>query len=224
MAAVGELVATVAHEMRRPLSSIRLNLQIIGRSLGKETVYREHYEIAFDQVVQMERMLSDLLNYSKPLEVQKKDIAVETLIDQCIKVLEGELSTRNIKVEYSIPPDLPPIIGDPDKIAQVLINVVKNGMEASRKDGQIRVQAQAEESSSDTVITITVADSGDGISQRNLRLIFNPFFTTKKGGTGLGLPIVKKIMDAHRGSIVIESEEGAGTTVRLTFPSVRGVE
>ncbi len=224
MAAVGELVATVAHEMRRPLSSIRLNLQIIGRSLGKETVYREHYEIAFDQVVQMERMLSDLLNYSKPLEVQKKDIAVETLIDQCIKVLEGELSTRNIKVECRIPPDLPPIIGDPDKIAQVLINVVKNGLEASREDGQIRVQAQAEESSSATVITITVADSGDGISQRNLRLIFNPFFTTKKGGTGLGLPIVKKIMDAHRGSIVIESEEGEGTTVRLTFPSVRGVE
>lgn len=223
MAAIGELVASVAHEMRRPLSSIKLNLQIIGRSLGKETVFHEHYEIAFEQVVQMERMLSDLLNYSKPLEVQKKDISVEALIGKCLKELEGELSTRNIKVEQSVPPDLPPIIGDPAKIAQVLINVVKNGLEASRQNGRIKVSAQAEESSCDTVITITVTDRGAGISQRNLRLIFKPFFTTKKGGTGLGLPIVKKIMDAHRGSIVIESEESTGTTVHLTFPSVRGV-
>ena len=97
MAAIGELVATVAHEMRSPLSSIRLNLQIIGRSLGKETVLHEHYEIAFDQVVQMERMFSDLLNYSKPLEIQKKDVSVEALIDRCLQELEGELSSRNIR-------------------------------------------------------------------------------------------------------------------------------
>ena len=224
MAAIGELVATVAHEMRRPLSSIRLNLQIIGRSLGKETVLHEHYEIAFDQVVQMERMLSDLLNYSKPLEIQKKDVSVEALIDECLQELEGELSSRKIEVEQRVAPSLPPIIGDPDKIEQVLINVLKNGLEASPQNGRILVSAAAEVNSSGATITITVADQGAGISQRNLKFIFKPFFTTKKRGTGLGLPIVKKIMDAHLGSISIESEEGKGSTVRLTFPSVRGVE
>ena len=105
MAAIGELVATVAHEMRSPLSSIRLNLQIIGRSLGKETVLHEHFEIAFDQVVQMERMFSDLLNYSKPLEIQKKDISIEALIDRCLQELEGELSSRNIEVERRVAPE-----------------------------------------------------------------------------------------------------------------------
>jgi len=224
MAAIGELVATVAHEMRRPLSSIRLNLQIIGRSLGKETVLHEHFEIAFDQVVQMERMLSDLLNYSKPLEIHKKDVSVEALIDECLQELEGELSSRKIEVEQRVAPSLPPIIGDPDKIEQVLINVLKNGLEASPQNGRILVSAAAEVNSSGATITIIVADQGVGISQRNLKFIFKPFFTTKKMGTGLGLFIVKKIMDAHLGSISIESEEGKGSTVRLTFPSVRGVE
>jgi len=224
MAAIGELVASVAHEMRSPLSSIRLNLQIIGRALGKETVLHEHYEIAFDQVVQMERMFSDLLNYSKPLEIQKKDISVETLIGRCLQELEGEFSARNIKVEQRISADLPPIIGDPDKIEQVLINVLKNALEASDQNGQIQVFATTGESSSGATLIITVVDHGSGISQRNLKIIFKPFFTTKKKGTGLGLTIVKKIMDAHRGSISIESEEGKGTSVRLTFPSVRGAQ
>jgi signal transduction histidine kinase len=224
MAAIGELVASVAHEMRSPLSSIRLNLQIIGRALGKETVFHEHYEIAFDQVLQMERMFSDLLNYSKPLEIQKKDVSVETLIDRCLKELEGELSARNIKVGQGIAPDLPPIIGDPDKIEQVLINVLKNALEASSRNGRIQVSAAAEESSSGATLTITVADRGAGISRRNLKIIFQPFFTTKEKGTGLGLTIVKKIMDAHHGSILIESQEGEGTSVRLTLPSVRGAE
>jgi signal transduction histidine kinase len=224
MVAIGELVATVAHEMRRPLSSIRLNLQIIGRSLGKETVLHEHYEIAFDQVVQMERMFSELLDYSKPLEIQKKDISVEALIDRCLQELEGELAVKNIMVEQQVEPGLPPIIGDPDKVEQAFINILKNGLEASDQNGQILVSAAMDESSSGATLTITVADRGAGISQRNLDLIFKPFFTTKKKGTGLGLTIVRKIMDAHRGSIAIESREGKGSTVRLTFPSVRGVE
>jgi len=221
MAAIGELVASVAHEMRSPLSSIKLNLQIIGRSLGRETVLHEHYEIAFDQVVQMERMFSDLLNYSKPLEIQKKDISLKALVERCLQELEGELSARNIKVEQRIPPDLPPIIGDPDKIEQVLINVLKNALEASAHNDQIQVSAETAEGSSGAVLSIIVTDHGSGISPRNLKTIFQPFFTTKKKGTGLGLAIVKKIMDTHRGSIALTSEEGKGTAVRLTFPSIR---
>ncbi len=224
MAAIGELVASVAHEMRSPLSSIRLNLQIIGRSLDKDGVLHEHYEIAFDQVLQMERMFSELLNYSKPLDIQKKDIRVEALMDRCLQELEGELLTRRIEVDQNIRPDLPPIIADPDKAEQVVLNVLKNAIEASPHNGAIRVSASAEETGTGVGVTIVVADHGPGISMRNLKSIFQPFFTTKKKGTGLGLAIVKKIMDGHRGVISIESEEGRGTTVRLTFPSVRGVE
>lgn len=224
MAAIGELVASVAHEMRSPLSSIRLNLQIIGRSLGKETDLHEHYEIAFDQVIQMERMFSDLLNYSKPLEIQRKDISVEALVDRSLQELEGELSARGITVETRLPPDLPPIIGDPDKLQQVLINILKNALEASAAHTSIQVRAMAQGSGSDATLSLTVTDQGEGISARNLKVIFKPFFTTKQKGTGLGLPIVKKIMDAHRAGISVASEPGGGTMVRLTFPCVRGAE
>ncbi|MCU0573739.1 MAG: ATP-binding protein [Syntrophobacteraceae bacterium] len=224
MAAIGELVASVAHEMRSPLSSIRLNLQIIGRSLSRDTVLHEHYEIAFDQVQQMERMFSDLLNYSKPLEIQRKDIRVEVLMERCLQELDGELKARSILVEQTIPPDLPPVIADPDKIEQVLVNVLKNAIEASPQGGRIEVSGAVEETGSGTGVSFLVTDHGAGISRRNLKLIFQPFFTTKKKGTGLGLAIVKKIMDAHRGVILIESEDGRGTSVRLTFPGVRGAE
>ncbi|MHC1742714.1 MAG: ATP-binding protein [Syntrophobacteraceae bacterium] len=224
MAAIGELVASIAHEMRSPLSSIRLNLQIMGRALNKETVLQEHYEIAFDQVMQMERMFSDLLNYSKPLDIQRKDVSVDTILEMSLQEIEGELSAKHITIERDIAPDLPPIIGDPDKIEQVLINVLKNALEASPPNHRIRLSATAQESASDNTVHITVIDRGEGISARNLRVIFQPFFTTKKKGTGLGLPIVKKIMDAHRARITIQSEEGMGTSVRLSFPSVRGVK
>ncbi len=224
MAAIGELVASIAHEMRSPLSSIRLNLQIIGRALDKKSVLHEHYEIAFDQVMQMERMFSDLLNYSKPLDIQKKDVSVAEIIEKSLKEIEGELSAKNVKVERDIAVDLPPIIGDPDKIEQVLINVLKNALEGSPADHPIRISAATQEQESGTTVNITVIDRGEGISARNLRVIFQPFFTTKQKGTGLGLPIVKKIMDAHRAYIAIESEEGSGTCVRLSFPSVRGMK
>jgi two-component system sensor histidine kinase HydH len=158
------------------------------------------------------------------LEIQKKVIPVKVLIDRSLQELEGELSARNIKVEETIAPDLPPLVGDPDKIEGVLVNVLKNAMEASNQAGRIEVSAVTDQRGSSATITIVVVDHGMGISQRNLKIIFQPFFTTKKKGTGLGLAIVQKIMDAHRGKISIESEEGRGTVVKLTFPSVRGAE
>ncbi len=226
MAAIGELVASVAHEMRRPLSSIKLNLQIIGRSLGRDTALFEHYEIALEQAAHMERMFTELLNYSKPLELRKKDVSVEAAVGVCLRDLEGELSLREIRIDKAIPADLPPIIGDPDKIGQVLVNVLKNAMEASPRGGTIAISASADAEAPDGggKVSITVSDQGQGVSQRHMHLMFQPFFTTKQSGAGLGLSVVKKIMDAHRGSVSITSVEGRGAVVRLTFPAIRGAE
>jgi two-component system sensor histidine kinase HydH len=169
-------------------------------------------------------MFSDLLNYSKPLDIRRKEISVEDLVDKCVQELVGEIAARNVAIERTIPEELPPIIGDPDKIEQVLVNVLKNALDASERNGTIDVSASTEESDSGSMVIITVEDHGSGISQRNLKNIFQPFFTTKKRGTGLGLAIVKKIMDAHRGDIAVSSEQGRGTTVRLSFQGFRGVK
>jgi len=218
MAAIGELVACVAHEMRNPLSSVRLNIQIIGRSLHRETMLFEHYQIALDQVTQLEKMFSDLLNYSKPLILQKSDVWMPDVLDRSQQQLESAIRNRNIHILRTMAGGLPSVEVDFDKVGQVFVNVLKNAMEASDQNGQIEVAMALGELGGKPAVVVTITDHGRGISQRNLNTIYQPFFTTKKRGTGLGLSIVKKIVDAHHGDISITSDVGKGTRVRLTFP------
>jgi signal transduction histidine kinase len=131
------------------------------------------------------------------------------------------IEEQNIKVAGSFNGcSLPAVIGDPDKVRQVLVNVVKNAMESTGSGGRLEIAAKVYELAGKRSVGITVSDNGSGISQQDLRRVFQPFFTTKRKGTGLGLSIVKKIMDAHGGAISISSEEGKGTDVQLFFHEV----
>jgi signal transduction histidine kinase len=222
MAAIGELVASVAHEMRNPLSSVKLNVQIIGRALNKETVLFEHFQIARDQVAQLEAMLSDLLNYSKPLILQKTEVRMQNALEAGLQQLEGEIEAQGVRILKTTAEGLPTVDADFDKVVQVLVNIIKNAMEASGRNGRIEVMMDQGELAGKNVVVVTVTDHGKGIPQRNLEALFRPFFTTKQKGTGLGLSIVRKIMDAHRGDITITSDVERGTTVTLTFPCAKG--
>jgi signal transduction histidine kinase len=223
MAAIGELVACVAHEMRNPLSSVKLNLQILEMDLDKDEVLSEHCQIALDQVAQLERMFSDLLNYSKPLVLEKDDVRPRDLVNRSLEQLDGEITAGNIRIVSREDPDVSlHLMADADKIVQVLVNVLKNAMEASPPGGQVEIATHVDKTARESMIEISVIDQGPGIPARNLQSIFQPFFTTKKKGTGLGLCIVKKIMDAHHGMVSISSEKGKGTTVRLALPLARG--
>ena len=217
MAAIGELTASVVHEMRNPLSSIKLNLQIIGRYLSNEPPLSEHYQIAVDQVAQLERMFSDLLDYSKPFTIEDTRIDLADLIEKSLQQLVSELITKNITVKKRIDEQLPSILGDPDKIGQALVNVLKNGIEAVGTNGNIEITSSIVQPNEKTRVVITITDDGPGIPVQQLKRIFQPFFTTKQKGTGLGLPIVKKIIEAHQGEIFVSSESGKGAAVRLSF-------
>lgn len=224
MAAIGELVASVVHEMRNPLSSIKLNLQIIGRSIEGEGVLAEHYRIALDQAMQLEKMFSDLLNYSKPLSLQRVPVNLASLIEKSLMQLKSELLVNEVRVKKNFYTDIPEISADPDKIAQVLVNVIKNGVEAGGKGGAVEIEARCHEWNGREYVEVAVADDGPGISEQHLKRVFQPFFTTKKKGTGLGLSIVRKIMDAHGGRIILSSRNGRGTLALLYFPSSRKVD
>lgn len=224
MAAIGELVASVVHEMRNPLSSIKLNLQIIGRSMEKDGPLAEHYQIALDQAIQLEKMFSDLLNYSKPLDLQKIPTNIANLIEKSLMQLKNELLMNETRIEKGFHRKLPEIAGDPDKIMQVLVNVIRNAMEASGKGGELEIIADLNDSNGKTFLTVAVSDNGPGISNQHVKRVFQPFFTTKKKGTGLGLSIVRKIMDAHGGLISLDGQDGKGTTARLSFPVFRGTD
>ncbi len=218
MAAIGELVASVAHEMRNPLSSVKLNLQIIGRSLEGNGLLFEHYQIAIDQVLQLERMFSDLLNYSKPVTLEKKRFLLSEVIERSLVQLETEVASKGIRVDLAVQEDMPPVPLDFDKMEQVFVNLLKNAIEATEEEGCIDITAGCGGAVEKPSITARIRDYGAGISPRNLKNVFQPFFTTKKKGTGLGLCIVKKIMDAHGGEISISCLPDKGTEVKLVLP------
>lgn len=219
MAAIGELITSVVHEMRNPLSSIKLNLQIIGRFLANEDRLSEHHRIALDQAVQLEKMLFDLLNYSKPLDLQKNPVDIRDLIERSLMQLRGLLLEQEISVDKEFHISLPTVMGDADKILQVLSNVIKNAAEACGREGTITIGAMSNELAGRSYVAVTISDNGPGIPPQHLKRVFQPFFTTKKKGTGLGLAIVKKIMEAHGSEVRLESENGRGTEIELRFPA-----
>ncbi|MDR3557463.1 MAG: ATP-binding protein, partial [Syntrophobacteraceae bacterium] len=215
MAAIGELVAGVVHEMRNPLSSVKLNFQIIGRSLGRMTPLHEHYSIGLDQIAQLEKMLSSLLDYSKPISLGKVPFQLDTIVAESILQLQPFTGGRAIEVKTVGP--IPNVMGDPEQIRQVLTNVIKNAIESAGPSGKVDVTIKAAGENTNNGPLIEVRDNGPGISRQDIKRIFQPFFTTKKDGTGLGLSIVKKIMEAHGFRVSISSEEGAGAVVGLHF-------
>ncbi len=213
MAAIGELVAGVVHEMRNPLSSVKLNFQIIGRSLDRHGVLHEHYSIGLEQIAQLEKMLSSLLDYSKPISVVKIPFRIDSVIDESVQQLQSII--EGVSIELNADGSFPDVLGDPEQIRQVLVNVIKNAIESAGPAGKVEVRTKATGQDGPGGILIEVSDNGPGISQQDVKRIFQPFFTTKQTGTGLGLSIVKKIMEAHGFGISVSSVEGAGTVVSL---------
>ena len=215
MAAIGELVAGVVHEMRNPLSSVKLNFQIIGRSLDRAGPLHEHYSIGLDQIAQLEKMLSSLLDYSKPIAIEKTSFRLETVTAESIQQLQS--FTEGCAIKVKMEGSLPNVVGDPEEIRQVLVNVIKNAIESAGPAGKVEIKIRSTGEKGYKGILVEVCDNGPGISQQDMKRIFQPFFTTKEKGTGLGLSIVKKIMEAHGFGISISSEEGGGTVVSLHF-------
>ncbi len=214
MAAIGELAASVVHEMRNPLSSVKLNFQIIGRSLDRKGPLHEHYSIGLEQIAQLEKMLSSLLDYSKPISVTKIPFRIETVIAESLQQLQS--FTDGVSIELNTDGSFSDVVGDSEQIRQVLVNVIKNAIESAGPKGKVEVSIKAAGEDGRKGILVEVFDNGPGISQQDIKRIFQPFFTTKEKGTGLGLSIVKKIMEAHGFGISVSSEEGAGTVVACT--------
>jgi len=173
-------------------------------------------------VRRLEGLLSEMRDYYTPREMNCEPVDILQVFKEILDPLSEEFKSRGIEVETSIAEDVKWVEGDPRKLKQVFLNLVKNAMEAMKDGGAIRVSA----SPSDDLVEIKVADEGHGISEKDKDKLFTPFFTTKSKGTGLGLCVVKRIVEQHKnGSISLESEEGRGTvfTVRLPRSSMTGM-
>jgi len=216
LASLGRLAAGVAHEIRNPLSSIK----------GFATYFRERYkeipedqrtaEIMVQEVDRLNRVISQLLDFTRPLTINKRSTPLQGLIQHSLKMIEGQAREKNIKISTGLLPEIKEIFLDPDKINQVLLNLYLNAIEAMEKGGALSVDVLWDEDSQRTMIR--VSDNGVGISKNDLIHVFDPYFTTKQSGTGLGLAIVHKIVESHRGEVRVESETGKGTTVTISLP------
>jgi len=214
------LAAGVAHELGNPLNSMNIHLQLIERQLAKlrdGAAAKKIKESADICVAEVERLDGIIRNFLEAIRPQPPDLAEVDLLALLAEVLalrQQELENLGVRVEVEVAQTPPPVLGDRNQIKQVFFNVLKNAMEAMERGGRLRIEARVD----DAWASLAFADNGVGIAQADLPRIFQPYFSTKRGGHGLGMMIVQRILRAHGGQISLESTEGHGTTVTLQFP------
>jgi two-component system sensor histidine kinase HydH len=217
LASLGRLASGVAHEIRNPLSSIKGFAQYFGDKFQEGTEDRSYAAIMIEEVERLNRVITQLLDFARPKELRLHLHPLSQILDHPLRLIQADLDRTGIKLKKSpFPKDK--IRVDSDQITQALLNIFLNATESMGSGGELYVETI--QKPEQKWVEIRISDAGSGISQENLPRIFDPFFSTKKKGTGLGLAITAKIIEAHKGEISVESEEGKGTIFRihLTLP------
>lgn len=214
LAAIGKLVAEISHEIKNPLMIIGGLAQQLHRGTADEKG-REKLAIISQEVKRLEGLISEMRDYYSPRPLKSEPVDIPELFHGILAPLADEFGSRGIRVETDFPKDARWAEGDALKLKQIFLNLVKNAMESMNNGGTLRVASRLK----NDIVEIDVSDEGCGIPEKEKERLFTPFFTTKSKGTGLGLCVVKSIVEQHRnGSVSVESKEGVGTvvTVRLS--------
>lgn len=219
LAAIGEITAKVAHEIRNPLVSIGGFARLLERRVGEDSSLKQYASIIKEQVANLEHILTNILSAARPITPDRKAIDLNEVCQGALTVLEAAIERRNVVLSADLDPELHPVEGDAKLLYQVVLNLLKNAIEALdiRDDGgEISVTTRNREGE----VQVEIADNGPGIHRDLHAKIFQQFFTTKSSGTGLGLTIVRQIVESHNGRVDIDSEEGRGTTFFIALPAV----
>lgn len=218
LAAVGQLSAGIAHEVRNPLSSIKMSLQILEKRLQPTGNDLKRFKIAQREVEHLEHLVNDVLIFARPEEPRKRMTDIRRVLENAMEMVEKSLADKNVQVEYRFREPLPSIAVDGAMLEQLFQNLYRNAIDAMETGGRLVVGMMKQEEEGHSMLVVEVEDNGCGIDEEAMPHVFNPFFTRKSYGTGLGLTQVKKIVDLHQGSIEIRSRGGEGTRVVVTFP------
>ncbi len=214
LAAVGNLAAGVAHELRNPLSSIKGYATYFGGRFPEGSADREAAQVMVKEVERLNRAIGDLIGLSRPTDIRPRMTGMRRLIEDTLRLIGQDAANHNVTIRFDAPEFLPDVAIDPDRMRQVILNLCLNGLEAMPGGGELFLSLQPEPD----VLRLEIRDTGTGIAPEALPHIFDPYFTTKGQGTGLGLATVHKIMEAHGGSISVTSEPGQGAVFRLLLP------
>jgi two-component system sensor histidine kinase HydH len=211
---IGSLAAGVAHEIRNPLSSIKGFAVYFKERLSGNKEDEQMADVMIQETERLNRVISQLIEFARPLELKKEKVQFVELVQHTVKLIAADAQKNKISVEIDAVADLPEVEVDPDKIKQVLLNIFLNSLAALKDGGKLIIALELKADS----LTVIISDNGAGIKKLDLLRIYDPYFTSKPAGTGLGLAVVQKIMEAHGGKINVESTAGQGTKVFLFFP------
>jgi signal transduction histidine kinase len=213
-ATLGELAAGLAHEIRNPLAGIAGVIEIIGRDLPANSPARSVIKDAKEEAIQINRILTELLEIARPKPPQFRVGNMCSTVEHAVMFARQQAITKRITVELELEDAIPPVEHDPNQINQVLLNLLLNAIQSMDKPGVIRVRLASDDDS----VAITLTDEGKGILPEHLPNIFRPFFTTKGHGTGLGLSLARRMVEAHGGNIDVTSVVGKGTEFVVRLP------
>jgi two-component system sensor histidine kinase HydH len=216
LAALGRLAAGMAHEIRNPLSSIRGFAQYFRKRFSGQPEEQGYADVMVREVDRMNRVITDLLDFARPKPPRREPAHLGEIVTQALKLLAPDLEARAVTVARNEAPDLPPVPVDRDQLTQVILNLLLNALESMEGGGTIRIVLNR--CGPPPGVEIRIADTGIGIAEEDLLRVFEPFFSRKRKGSGLGLAIVHQIVEAHRGTIEVESRPGAGAAFRIVLP------
>jgi signal transduction histidine kinase len=229
LASLGEMAAGIAHELKNPLAGIEVMAGLLRRQVPDSKDAQSLLADIISEAKLANAILVEMLEFVRPLRLQVDRTAIEDVLHQAVTLAESKAVRGAISVELEVAPGLPAIDGDQHQLCQVFTNLLTNAFEALDGRGRIGIRAVVEAVEPDPefatehqapqpAIVVEVTDDGPGVPPALTDRIFDPFFTTKPQGSGLGLPIVRKIVDAHNGRIDLNSEPGRGTRFRVTLP------
>jgi signal transduction histidine kinase len=219
LSSLGHLAAGVAHEIRNPLNAMGMGLQRLKREFtpqdeSKKVEYVAFTELILKEIRRVNEIIEQFLTLSRPFQLNFKISSLQELLQNLITLFQEEASSQGIRLQPEINSDLPPINIDPERLTQAFINIMKNGMQAMDQGGILRIEMHSFKEH----VEVAISDSGSGIPPDQMEKIFNYYYTTKEKGSGLGLPIAHRIIEAHGGQLKMESRVNSGTKVTISLP------
>jgi signal transduction histidine kinase len=221
LASIGRLSATIAHEIRNPLTSVKLNIQKVLGSAKLDEFEGEHLKISQEGISQIEMFIRELLDFTRISELNLDRFPIEQILEESIKMMNESLDQKKVILEKNFKLRLPLALVDGDKLRQVFLNILRNAYEVVGEGGKISISLSLKREKPTKKIQVVISNSGKAIPKKDWENIFEPFYTTKATGTGLGLALARKIIEQHKGSIKVLKKEGKETSFEILIPCGR---
>ena len=223
LSTVGELSTILAHEIKNPMNSIIINIEVLraaiqevtgGSENSASTRAKKYLDVIEGEIKRLDKVIKGFLDLSLPRQSTKVKFSINQVLQSVVDFMAQEMQQKGISLKTEFSNENPTLVGSADQIKQALLNLMLNSLQALPDGGEVSLKTSANEKE----VFISIRDSGVGMDGRTLEKIFNPYFTTKAKGSGLGLTIVRRVVKEHNGEIKVESELGKGTIFHLSFP------